>query len=103
MNGVVDLIYPVASIKNNVKGFQVQILIQNPNKALRPGIYRGQCSFICGRGHARMIATVRVVQPSEFEAWLATQKKQIAEANAAAQAARKKLSSQTGAGQVENP
>ena len=38
MNGMVDLIYPVASIKNNVKGFQVQILINNPNKALRPGM-----------------------------------------------------------------
>ena len=39
----------------------------------------------------------------QFEAWLANQKKQIAQANAAAEAARKKLSSQTGAGQVENP
>ncbi|MCW3069290.1 MAG: cytochrome c oxidase, subunit [Solirubrobacterales bacterium] len=72
-------------------------------KVLKPGIYRGQCSLICGRGHARMIATVRALPPREFEAWLASQKKQITEANAAAQAARKKLSTQTGAGQVENP
>jgi cytochrome c oxidase subunit 2 len=72
-------------------------------KALKPGIYRGQCALICGRGHARMIATVRAVTPPQFEAWLANQKKLIAQANAAAQAERKKLSSQTGAGQVENP
>ena len=72
-------------------------------KVLKPGLYRGQCSLICGRGHARMIATVKAVEPPQFEAWLANQKKQISEANAAAEAARKKLSSQTGAGQVENP
>jgi cytochrome c oxidase subunit 2 len=72
-------------------------------KALKPGIYRGQCALICGRGHARMIATVRALPPAQFEAWLANQKKQIAQANAAAEAARKKLAGQTGAGQVENP
>jgi cytochrome c oxidase subunit 2 len=72
-------------------------------KVLKPGLYRGQCSLICGRGHARMIATVKAIEPPQFEAWLANQKKQISEANAAAEAARKKLSSQTGAGQVENP
>jgi cytochrome c oxidase subunit 2 len=72
-------------------------------KALKPGIYRGQCALICGRGHARMIATVRAVPPPQFEAWLANQKKQISQANAAATAERKKLAGQTGAGQVENP
>jgi cytochrome c oxidase subunit 2 len=72
-------------------------------KVLRPGIYRGQCALICGRGHARMIATVRALAPPKFEAWLARQKLLIAQANVAAEAARKKLSTQTGAGQVENP
>jgi len=72
-------------------------------KVLKPGIYRGQCALICGRGHARMIATVRAVPPAQFEAWLANQKRLIAQANAAAQVARKKLGSQVGAGQVENP
>jgi cytochrome c oxidase subunit 2 len=72
-------------------------------KIPRPGVWRGQCSFLCGRGHARMIATVRALEPAHFEAWLANQKKQIAEANVAAQAARAKLSKQVGAGQVENP
>jgi cytochrome c oxidase subunit 2 len=57
-------------------------------KISKPGIYRGQCANICGRGHARMIATVRAVPPAQFDAWLAEQKKLIAE---------------SGPGQVENP
>jgi cytochrome c oxidase subunit 2 len=72
-------------------------------KVDKPGVYRGQCSFLCGRGHARMIATVRAVPPAQFDEWLANQKRQISEANAEAQKARAKLSKQTGAGQVENP
>ncbi len=72
-------------------------------KIEKPGIYRGQCALICGRGHARMIATVKAVPPAQFEAWLAYQKQSIAEANAAAQASRAKLRSQIGAGQVEHP
>jgi heme/copper-type cytochrome/quinol oxidase subunit 2 len=50
-----------------------------------------------------MIATVKAVPPAQFEAWLAHQKQQIAEANAAAQVARTKLKAQTGAGAVQNP
>lgn len=69
----------------------------------KPGIYRGQCALICGRGHARMIATVKAIPPAQFEAWLAHQKQLIAQANADAAVARAKLGSQTGAGQVESP
>jgi len=72
-------------------------------KIEKPGVFRGQCAFLCGRGHARMIATVKAVPPAQFEAWLARQKQLIAEANADAQVARAKLKSQVGAGQVENP
>jgi cytochrome c oxidase subunit 2 len=72
-------------------------------KIEKPGIFRGQCALICGRGHARMTATVKAVPPAQFEAWLAYQKKLIAEANADAQVARAKLGKQVGAGQVENP
>ncbi len=72
-------------------------------KISKPGVFRGQCAILCGRGHARMIATVRAVPPAQFEAWLANQKQQIAEANAAAHVAREKLNKETGAGQVENP
>jgi len=72
-------------------------------KISKPGIYRGQCAFLCGRGHARMIATVKAVPPAQFETWLAHQKQEIAKANAEAANARTKLNSQTGAAQVENP
>jgi cytochrome c oxidase subunit II len=69
----------------------------------KPGVYRGQCALICGRGHARMIATVKAVPPAQFEAWLSYQKQLIAEANTDAAAERAKLDKETGAGQVENP
>jgi cytochrome c oxidase subunit 2 len=72
-------------------------------KISKPGVYTGQCALLCGRGHARMIATVKAVPPAQFEAWLAYQKQLIAQANAAAKVARAKLNAQTGAGQVENP
>jgi cytochrome c oxidase subunit II len=72
-------------------------------KVSKPGVYRGQCAALCGRGHARMIATVKAVPSAQFEAWLAYQKQLIAQANAAAKIARAKLGAQLGAGQVENP
>ena len=72
-------------------------------KIPKPGIYRGQCALLCGRGHARMIATVRALPPAEFDAWLAGRKQQISAANTAAKIAREQLDKQTGAGQVENP
>jgi cytochrome c oxidase subunit II len=72
-------------------------------KISKPGVYRGQCANMCGRGHARMIATVRAESPAQFETWLATQKREIEEANAAAAVERRKLSEQTGPGQVGNP
>jgi cytochrome c oxidase subunit 2 len=72
-------------------------------KIEKPGVFRGQCALICGRGHARMVATVRAIPPAQFEAWLTEQKKLIAQANAAAKVARAKLAKQVGAGQVLNP
>jgi cytochrome c oxidase subunit II len=72
-------------------------------KIEKPGVFHGQCAFLCGRGHARMIATVRALEPPQFEAWLAERKKLIAQANEQAHIARAKLGAQTGAGQVENP
>jgi cytochrome c oxidase subunit II len=72
-------------------------------KVEKPGLYRGQCAILCGRGHARMIATVKAVPPAQFDQWLEYQKKLLSEANQQAKVERAKLSSQTGAGQVENP
>jgi cytochrome c oxidase subunit 2 len=72
-------------------------------KISKPGIFRGQCAFLCGRGHARMIATVKAVPPAQFDAWLAYQKQELKEANAEAAVERAKLNSQTGPERVENP
>jgi cytochrome c oxidase subunit 2 len=72
-------------------------------KITKPGVYKGQCAVLCGRGHARMLATVKAVPPAQFDEWLAYQKKLLTEANQQAQVARAKLNGQTGAGQVENP
>ena len=33
------------------------------------GLYEGQCAEFCGRDHARMIFTVRALEPDEYEAW----------------------------------
>ncbi len=49
----------------------------------KPGVYNGQCAVLCGRGHARMIATVKAVPPAQFDEWLSYQKKLLTEANAA--------------------
>ncbi|MDE3069631.1 MAG: cytochrome c oxidase subunit II [Acidobacteriota bacterium] len=65
--------------------------------------FRGQCASLCGRGHARMIATVRAVKPAEFESWLSKRKQELAAADAEASTAREKLSSHTGPESVENP
>jgi cytochrome c oxidase subunit 2 len=72
-------------------------------KVLEPGTYRGQCAILCGRGHARMIATVRAVPPAQFEEWLAHQKQLLSEADAQAKVAREKVKAQAGAGQAEKP
>jgi cytochrome c oxidase subunit 2 len=38
-------------------------------KVRTPGIYRGQCSDLCGSGHADLPALVRAVSPDEFQQW----------------------------------
>jgi len=43
-------------------------------KAERPGIYYGQCSELCGRGHAFMPIAVHVVSEDDFNAWVETAK-----------------------------
>lgn len=38
---------------------------------VREGVYRVLCSQLCGSGHARMQAQLRVVSPADYQAWLA--------------------------------
>jgi cytochrome c oxidase subunit 2 len=47
-------------------------------KATHEGIYHGQCSELCGKDHAFMPITVRVVNDTEFGAWVETAKKKYA-------------------------
>src|SRR3712207_9049259 len=44
------------------------------------GIYGGACAELCGSGHADMLARVRAVSPTEFEAWAQRKRDQISAA-----------------------
>ena len=46
-------------------------------KATATGTFSGQCAEFCGSGHAVMSAKVTVVEPQQYLAWVATQKKLI--------------------------
>ena len=39
-------------------------------KAEKEGVYFGQCSELCGKDHAYMPITVKVVSQEKYEAWL---------------------------------
>lgn len=45
---------------------------------LETGTYRGMCAELCGRDHAYMPIVVEVVEPEEFEQWLAEQRGDVA-------------------------
>ena len=45
----------------------------------KPGLYLGQCAEYCGTQHANMLIRVVVDSPSDFEAWLANERKPAVE------------------------
>jgi cytochrome c oxidase subunit 2 len=47
-------------------------------KAVREGVYYGQCSELCGKDHAFMPIAVRVVSEQAFAAWVEDAKKKYA-------------------------
>ncbi len=51
-------------------------------KAEREGVYHGQCSELCGNGHAYMPIVVRVVSEEAYIAWRDSAKKKFAETQA---------------------
>jgi cytochrome c oxidase subunit 2 len=74
--------------KDAIPGFINEMWFQVD--ADKTGIYRGQCTELCGRDHAFMPIVVDVRTVEEFEAWLkstAEEQKQAATAGAAAPAA----------------
>jgi cytochrome c oxidase subunit 2 len=50
-------------------------------RATREGVYYGQCSELCGKDHAFMPITVRVVSEQAFAAWVEDAKKKYAAAD----------------------
>jgi cytochrome c oxidase subunit 2 len=60
-------------------------------KALHTGTFRGQCAQLCGNNHAAMIAFVKVVTPSQYQAWAAQQEKLITAQNAQVSSLRQQL------------
>jgi len=43
-----------------------------------PGIYRGECAELCGKGHAFMPIVVNVLEKEEYNAWLGEKKAEVA-------------------------
>ncbi|MBA2690170.1 MAG: cytochrome c oxidase subunit II [Burkholderiales bacterium] len=46
----------------------------------RPGVYKGQCSQICGKEHAYMPITVVAKSDADYKTWVAEQKQKMAAA-----------------------
>jgi cytochrome c oxidase subunit 2 len=55
--------------KDAVPGF----INESWTKVETPGIYRGQCAELCGRGHGYMPIVVKAVTEKEYQDWLASQ------------------------------
>lgn len=49
-------------------------------KAEKEGIYRGQCSELCGKDHGFMPVVVEVVSEAKYAEWVAAQQKEMAAA-----------------------
>jgi cytochrome c oxidase subunit 2 len=56
-------------------------------KADKPGVYRGQCSQICGKEHGYMPIVVVAKAPAEYDAWVKERKAAAPQAAAPAQVA----------------
>jgi len=56
----------------------------------QPGVHRGQCAELCGKGHAYMPIVVEVIAEAEFDAWIADQRLAMALASETAVADRNK-------------
>lgn len=52
-------------------------------RATESGVYRGQCAELCGMDHGYMPIVVEVLEPDEFQAWLADEKSHAAKLAAA--------------------
>ncbi len=46
-----------------------------------PGVYRGQCAELCGRGHGFMPIVIEAKSDAEYRQWLTEQKQQVSRNN----------------------
>ena len=63
-------------------------------KAFHPGLFHGQCAQLCGTNHAAMTALVKVVTPTQYQAWAQKQEQLITTANAQVAQLRQVLTSE---------
>ena len=74
----------IAVKKDAIPGF----INETWTKVPEPGIYRGQCTELCGKWHGFMPVVVRVVTEAEFDQWVAQKNEErVAAEKAAAEAA----------------
>jgi cytochrome c oxidase subunit 2 len=69
----------------------------------KPATYRGQCAFICGRGHATMKALVTALPPKQWLAWLHNLEAGLKANKQGGAAGRAALGNRSGSAAVENP
>lgn len=50
----------------------------------KPGVYRGQCKELCGKGHGYMPVVVEALPVDEYKAWAVAKKEEMAKAAAGA-------------------
>jgi len=68
--------------KDAIPGFVNEIWV----KVEEPGVYRGQCAELCGRGHGFMPIVVEAKSPEDYQQWL--QKRKTAQAETSSQVAK---------------
>jgi cytochrome c oxidase subunit II len=76
-----------------VPGYTNHTWFKIPGK-LAGQTFTGQCAELCGRNHANMIAQVRAVTPTRFEAFLDQRRNDLRAADQAAAQQRKQISKQ---------
>jgi cytochrome c oxidase subunit II len=58
--------------------FKRDVIPGHPNHfaitATQTGTFIGHCSELCGLYHSRMLFTLKIVTPAQFNAWIAQQK-----------------------------
>ena len=68
------------SARDAIPGFLRETWVQ----VNEPGIYRGQCKELCGKGHGFMPAVVEALPEEDFKKWAVAKKEEIASASAGA-------------------